>query len=78
MPVQLTIRNVPQPVKEELAQRAAREGKSMQEYLLGELERLASRPSVAEWGERVRARKEEVSTRVAPEEILRHRDMDRR
>lgn len=50
----------------------------MQEYLLGELERLAARPSPAQWLEHVRRRKTEVGTRLRPEEILHHRDVDRR
>jgi plasmid stability protein len=78
MAVQITIRNVPQPVKDDLAARAAREGKSMQEYLLGELERLTRRPSPAEWLASLRARKAAAPTRVSPQEILRHRDADRR
>jgi hypothetical protein len=50
----------------------------MQEYLLGELKRLAERPSPAQWLERVRRRKAEASTRLSPGEILSHRDADRR
>jgi len=42
MPIQITIRNVPEKVRDELAARAALQGKSMQEYLRSELERLAS------------------------------------
>ncbi len=78
MTTQLTIRHVPKPVRDELAHRAARERKSMQEYLLGELERLARRPSPSEWLEQVRARKALTPTRISSREILRHRDADRR
>jgi hypothetical protein len=78
MPVQITIRNVPDQVRDALATRAAEERRSMQEYLLGELKRLAERPSPAQWLERVRRRKAETSTRLGPGEILSHRDADRR
>jgi plasmid stability protein len=44
MSVQITIRDVPDAVRDELAARAALQGKSMQEYLRTELERLAARP----------------------------------
>ena len=46
MGIQITIRDVPEKVRDELAARAALQGKSMQEYLRAELERLAARPSV--------------------------------
>ena len=46
MPVQMTIRGVPEAVRNELAARAASQRQSMQEFLLRcELERIASRPS---------------------------------
>ena len=78
MPVQITIRNVPDEVRDELASRAALAGKSMQEYLRGELERLAGRPSIHRWLEQVRDRKRAARTRVPPEAILEQRDADRR
>ncbi len=78
MGVQLTIRDVPEKVRDELASRAAREGKSMQEYLKGELERLASRPSLDAWLERVRDRKRAAGRRVSTKEILKQRDSGRR
>jgi plasmid stability protein len=76
--VQVTIRDVPEAVRDELAARAARRGKSMQEYLRGELERIAARPTLDEWLERVRLRKDAAQTRISSEEILRQRDHDRR
>ena len=78
MGVQITIRDVPKAVRDELAVRAARERKSMQAYLRGELERLASRPSVDEWVEQVRARKGAFARRISAKTILSHRDADRR
>jgi len=78
MGVQITIRDVPESVRDELAARAAREGKSMQEYLRGELERLATKPSVNDWLAQVRERKRVAARRVSAKTILGHRDADRR
>lgn len=76
--MQITIRDVSPQVRDELASRAALAGKSMQEYLRGELERLAARPPVERLLERVRERKSAAGTRIPAEEILAHRDADRR
>jgi plasmid stability protein len=78
MAIQITIRDVPEKVRDELAARAALQGKSMQEFLRAELERLAARPSIEAWLEQVRKRKSAAQTRVTSKEILRHRDADRR
>jgi antitoxin FitA len=71
MAIQITIRDVPEQVRDELASRAALQGKSMQEYLRAELERLAARPSVESWVEQVRRRKRAANTQVSTTEILR-------
>jgi antitoxin FitA len=52
----IQIRDVPETVRDELARKAAAAGKSMQSYLLGELTRLAERPSMAEIAQRAQAR----------------------
>ena len=78
MPVQITIRGVPEEVRDELAVRAALQRQSMQEFLRGELERIASRPSVGALLQRVRDRKAVAETRVQPSRILRARDADRK
>ena len=78
MPVQITIRNVPEEVRDELAVRAALQRQSMQEFLRGELERIASRPSAAAWLQEVRARKAAAETRVEPQKIVRARDAGRK
>lgn len=78
MPIQITIRDVPERVRDELAARAALQGKSMQEYLRMELERLASRPSVDAWLEQVRKRKRASQTRLSAAQVLKSRDADRR
>lgn len=78
MPIQITIRDVPVTVRDELASRAALQGKSMQEFLRAELERIAARPSVESWLEQVRRQKRAAQTRVTSEQILAARDADRR
>jgi plasmid stability protein len=78
MGIQITIRDVSEKVRDELAARAALQGKSMQEYLRAELERLASRPSVDAWLEQVRKRKRASQSRVSAGRILNERDADRR
>ena len=75
MPVQITIRNVPEEVRDELA---AHKRQSMQEFLRGELERIASRPSIDAWLQGVRDRKGASETRVTSDDILRARDEDRK
>ena len=77
MPVQITIRGVPEEVRDELAIRAALQRKSMEEFLRGELERITSRPSIDTWLQDVRAAKEAARTRIPPSAILRARDADR-
>jgi plasmid stability protein len=78
MPIQITIRDVPEKVRDELAARAALQGKSMQEFLRAELERLVARPSVDAWLRQVRKRKRATQTRVSSRQILQNRDTDRR
>ena len=78
MAIQVTIRDVPEEVRDELAARAARQGKSMQEFLRAELERLASRPTIDTWLEQVRNRKGATESRVSLRQILAQRDGDRR
>lgn len=78
MPVNVTIRDVPDEVRDELAARAALVGQSLQEHLRAELIELARRPSVATVMARVRARKASLGTKLSAKEILRLRDRDRR
>lgn len=78
MPVQITIRGVPEEVRDELAARAALQRKSMQEFLRCELEKIASRPSLDAWLGGVRDRKDAAGTRVRASKILRARDADRK
>jgi antitoxin FitA len=78
MAIQITIRDVPEKVRDQLAARAALQGKSMQEYLRAELERLVARPSVESWLDQVRKRKRAAQTRISSGQILKNRDADRR
>jgi len=78
MTIQITIRDVPAKVRDELAARAALQGQSMQEYLRAELERLAARPTVHAWLEQVRKRKRSSQIRVSAQNIVKARDADRR
>ena len=77
MAVQITVRNLPTEVRDELASRAARNGQSMQEYLRQELERLAARPTVQDVSERIGQRKAKSKTVLTPSDILAARDADR-
>ena len=77
MPVQITIRDVPEEVRDQLAARAALQRQSMQEFLRGELERIASRPSLSAWLQAVQERKAVAESRVQPYRILGARDADR-
>lgn len=74
----ITIRDVPDEVRDELAARAARAGRSLQEHLRGELIELARKPSCAELLARVRSRKEAIGSRLDRGAILADRDADRR
>jgi antitoxin FitA len=78
MSVAITIRNVPDEVRDELAARAARSGRSLQEYLLGQLADLVARPSVEDVVARARARVHATGTRLDPSQIVADRDADRR
>ena len=76
MDVEITIREVPTEVRDQLAARAALRHLSLEDYLRGELVRLVSKPSVEEWLERVQERKAAFGTRVSAAEILEARDQD--
>lgn len=77
MLAEITMRGVPEEVRDELVVRAARERQSMQEFLRCELGRTVSRPSLDAWLQGVRDRKAAAGTRVRPSSILRARNVDR-
>lgn len=74
----ITIRDVPDDTTAELAARAARTGRSMQEYIRAKLVELASTPDPDAWVARVRERKKATGGNVSALQILDHRDADRR
>ena len=78
MSVSMTIRDIPDETRYELAARAARSGRSLQEYLRGELIELAHRPDVNTLLARVAARKHATGSTLSATKILSHRDADRR
>lgn len=74
----ITVRDIPERTRKELAARAARSGRSMQEYLRMHLIELGDEVDTADLMERVRRRKERTGARLPVEEILTARDADRR
>jgi plasmid stability protein len=76
--VAITVRDVPDETRDELAARAARSGQSLQEYLRGLLVRTASKPSVDDVIARARARVDATGATIRDEEILAHVRADRR
>lgn len=78
MSVAITVRHVPDDVRNELAGRAARAGMSLQEYLRGMPVQSASRPAVDDLIARARSRVEATGVRVDAGSILCARDADRR
>jgi antitoxin FitA len=74
----ITIRHVPDDVRNELAARAARDGESLQEYLLGEVRRLASQPTLADLLADVADRKRRSHRVIDRQAILADLDADRR
>ena len=73
----ITIRDIEDEVRDELAARAASTGRSLQEYLRAQLTELARRPDPEVLWSRIRQRKRDTGSRLSPEEILRFRDADR-
>jgi antitoxin FitA len=78
MSVAITIRDVPAEVRDELAARAARAGKSLQEYVRGMLVDSVARPAVDDVIARARARVDATGIAVDVRATLAARDADRR
>jgi plasmid stability protein len=78
MSTAITIRDVPDETRDELASRAALSGRSLQEYLRAQLIELARRPDAQALAARVRDRKHRTGSRLSAESILARRDADRR
>lgn len=74
----ITVRDVPDEVRDEHAARAARAGQSLQEYLRSMLVESAAHPPVADVLTRARSRARATGSRVDRDAILGARDADRR
>ena len=74
----MTVRDVPDDVRDELAARAARAGKSLQEYVRSLLVDAASRPTVDDAIARARTRVSATGSTLDAAAILAARDIDRR
>ena len=80
----ITIRDVPEELRDELVARAARSGMSLEQYLLWGLAMMVEDPSPEEypsqdeWLDDVRAQAREIGTHLTVEEILADIDADRR
>ena len=68
--VMIQIRDVPESVRDDLARKAAAAGQSMQAYLLGELSKLAERPSMAEIVRRAQARAKATGSTVTMDDAV--------
>ena len=78
MPTSITIRDVPDEVRDELAARASLAGRSLQEHLRAELIELARRPTVSLLMAQVRSRKQSTHSALSAAKILRYRDRDKK
>ncbi len=76
--VAITVRDIPDDVRNELAARAARAGQSLQEYVRGLLVTSAAKPTTDDLIERARARVEATGVRLDVVSILAAKDADRR
>ena len=78
MATSITIRDVPDETRDELAARAALSGRSLQEYLRARLVELARQPDAEALVQRIHARKSTTGSSLPADRILSHRDEDRR
>lgn len=78
MATSITIRDVPDETRDELAARAALTGRSLQEYLRSRLIELARQPEAETLVQRIRARKAVTRSTLSAEQIAAYRDEDRR
>jgi antitoxin FitA len=70
----IQIRNVPDDLHRRIKARAALEGKSLSEYLLAELRRIAELPTPEEWRARLATREPVSPTPDAAEAVRAERD----
>lgn len=74
----ITIRDVPDEARAELAARAARSGRSMQEYVRLKLIEIASVPEREEVLAQIRRRKASTEDGLSLDQVLEAKDADRR
>jgi antitoxin FitA len=74
----ITVRDVPDETRDELAARAALTGRSLQEYLRATLIDIARRPDVEVLLTQVRFHKAATGSALSVDDILAHKDEDRR
>jgi len=72
----IQLRNVPDALHRKLKARASIEGRSLSDYLLGQIRELAQRPTTAEMLERLRNRSQ-VTLQIPPADLVRQ-DRDQR
>ena len=73
----ITVRNVPEDTRDELAARAARSGRSLQEYLRRLMIDTAGKPDVNTLMDRVVERKAATGSTLSTSTIVEHLDADR-
>lgn len=73
----ITVRDVPDETRDELAARAARSGRSLQEYVRLQLIAITRRPDAESLLQRVRDRKQRTGSALGADQILAYRDADR-
>ena len=76
MPKMIQLRNVPDALHRKLKARASLEGRSLSDYLLGQIRELAQRPTPSEMLERLRSRSP-VTLQIPPVDLIRQ-DRDQR
>jgi plasmid stability protein len=72
----IQVRNVPDALHRKLKARAAMQGLSLSDYLLGEIRRVAEQPTLEELWERIK-RRGRVELTVNPADLIRE-ERDRR
>lgn len=80
MAVNMSIRHVPEDVRDALAARAAQRGQSLQDYVLATLVEHVRRPTMPELMAQIRARKAATQSTVTTADILaaKYEDDERR
>ncbi len=78
MATSITISDVPDEARDELAARAARRGESLEMYLRAELIALTSKPDIDALNASIEARKRRAGSSLTGARIIEYRDAGRR